>query len=132
MVNSWPLRVRAFLSSAEPRAALSRRAFVADGLLALAAVVAALAALNSGTSAARVAAVVSTTPLAARRSAPLAAFWVMLTGLLLAGDVDVHQRTALETIMDGSHITIAVGGMPRGRTAAARETGPGPTILRRH
>src|SRR5215469_8179976 len=83
MVHSWPRRVRAFLGSAEPRAALSRRAILADGCLALAAVVAALAEVNSGTSAAWVAAVVSTAPLAARRSAPLAAFWVMLTGVIM-------------------------------------------------
>jgi len=83
MVHSWPRRVRAFLGSAEPRAALSRRAILADGCLALAAVVAALAEVNSDPSAAWVAAVVSTAPLAARRSAPLAAFWVMLTGVIM-------------------------------------------------
>jgi signal transduction histidine kinase len=90
MVHSWPRRVGAFLGSAEPRAALSRRAIVADGGLALAAVVAALAEVNFGTSAASVAAVVTTAPLAARRSAPLAAFWVMLAGVM----------------MDAAHMTI--------------------------
>jgi signal transduction histidine kinase len=73
----------AFLGSAEPRTALPRQAIIADTGLALAAVLAALATVNIDSLAARVGAVLTTAPLAARRRAPLAAFWVILAGIMM-------------------------------------------------
>jgi signal transduction histidine kinase len=75
----------AFLGSTEPRPALPRQAIITDACLALAAVLAALAAAGSDPLAARVAAVLSTAPLAARRLAPLAAFWAVLIGAIMLG-----------------------------------------------
>ena len=72
-----------FLSGTEPRTALSGQAVTADACLALAAVLAALATINSGSPSAGLAAVLTTAPLAARRLAPLTAFWVILSGVLL-------------------------------------------------
>src|SRR3984893_17507267 len=70
----------AFLGSTEPRTALPRQAIITDACLALAAVLAALVATESG-----VAAVLTTAPLAARRLAPLAAFWAILIGAIMLG-----------------------------------------------
>jgi signal transduction histidine kinase len=58
---------------------------MADAWLALVAVLAALLAVNLETPAAGVAAVLTTAPLAARRLAPLAAFWVILTAIIIGG-----------------------------------------------
>jgi signal transduction histidine kinase len=82
-VHSWLQRSLAFLTSAEPRTALSRRAIMADACLALAAVLAALA--TATTPGARIVGVVTAAALAARRLAPLAAFWVILGAVLAAG-----------------------------------------------
>ncbi|HEX6522141.1 MAG TPA: histidine kinase dimerization/phosphoacceptor domain-containing protein, partial [Streptosporangiaceae bacterium] len=84
-VRSWPQRAMAFLGSTEPRTALPRQAIITDTCLALVAVLAALAAVNSDPPAAGVAAVLTTAPLAARRLAPLAAFWAILTGIITPG-----------------------------------------------
>src|SRR5580704_5151300 len=75
----------AFLGSTEPRTALPRQAIIIDACLALVAVLAALAAVESDSLAARVAAVLTTAPLAARRLAPLAAFWAILIGAITLG-----------------------------------------------
>jgi signal transduction histidine kinase len=75
----------AFLGSTEPRTALPRQAIIIDACLALVAVLAALAAVESDSLAARVAAVLTTAPLAARRLAPLAAFWAILIGAIMLG-----------------------------------------------
>ena len=75
----------ALLGSTEPQTTLPRQAIITDACLALVAVLAALAAVQSGTPAAMVAAVLTTAPLAARRLAPLAAFWVILTGVITPG-----------------------------------------------
>ena len=76
----------AFLGSTEPRTALPRQAIIADACLALVAVLAALAALEFDSLAAKVAAVLTTAPLAARRLAPLAAFWAILIGVMTLGN----------------------------------------------
>lgn len=78
----------AFLRSTEPRTALPRQAIITDACLALVAVLAALASLEFATLAAEVAAVLTTAPLAARRLAPLAAFWAVLTGAIMPGSSD--------------------------------------------
>jgi signal transduction histidine kinase len=83
-VRSWLRRALAFVSRAEPRPPLSRRAIIADTCLALAAVIAALATVKSGTSAGWVAAVLTTAPLAVRRHAPLTAFWVIMAAVITA------------------------------------------------
>jgi signal transduction histidine kinase len=75
----------AFLGSTEPRTALPRQAIITDACLALVAVLAALAALEFDSLAAKVAAVLTTAPLAARRLAPLAAFWAILIGVITLG-----------------------------------------------
>jgi hypothetical protein len=75
----------AFLGSTEPRTALPRQAIITDACLALVAVLAALAALEFSPLAAKVAAVLTTVPLAARRLAPLAAFWAILIGVMTLG-----------------------------------------------
>ena len=75
----------AFLGSTEPRTALPRQAIILDACLALVAVLAAMVAVESGPLAARVAAVLSTAPLAARRLAPLTAFWAVLIGAIMLG-----------------------------------------------
>ena len=75
----------AFLGSTEPRTALPRQAIITDACLALAAVLVALAALEFDSLAAKVAAVLTTAPLAARRLAPLAAFWAILIGAITPG-----------------------------------------------
>jgi hypothetical protein len=85
-VRSWPRRTLAFVSSAEPRRTLTRRAIISDTCVALVAVLAALAAVRFDNPAARVAAVLTTAPLAARRRAPLAVFWVVLAAVLAAGN----------------------------------------------
>jgi signal transduction histidine kinase len=74
-----------FLGSTEPRTALPRQAIIADACLALVAVLAALAAVQSDPLAAKVAEVLITAPLAARRLAPLAAFWAILIGVITRG-----------------------------------------------
>jgi signal transduction histidine kinase len=84
-VRSWPRGAIAFLGSTEPRTALPRQAIIIDACLALVAVLAALAAVESDSLAARVAAVLTTAPLAARRLAPLAAFWAILIGAIMLG-----------------------------------------------
>ena len=84
-VRSWPRRALAFVSSAEPRTALTLRAIMVDTCLALAAVLAVLAAVKFDNPAARVAAVLTTALLAARRLAPLAAFWVILAAVIATG-----------------------------------------------
>ena len=73
----------AFLGSTEPRTALPRQAIITDACLALVAVLAALVATESG-----VAAVLTTAPLAARRLAPLAAFWAILIGAIIGAGSD--------------------------------------------
>src|SRR6202035_4094972 len=81
----------AFLGSTEPRTALPRQAIITDACLALVAVLAALAVLefsrhhHHAALAAEVAAVLTTAPLAARRLAPLAAFWAILMGVITLG-----------------------------------------------
>lgn len=75
----------AFSDSTEPRTTLPRQAIITDACLALAAVLAALAALQFSPPAAQVAAVLTTAPLAARRLAPLAAFWAILIGVITPG-----------------------------------------------
>jgi len=84
-VRSRPRRALAFLGSTEPRTALPRQAIIIDACVALVAVLAALAAVGSDSLAARVAAVLTTAPLAARRLAPLAAFWAILIGAIMLG-----------------------------------------------
>ena len=81
----------AFLGSTEPRTALPRQAIITDACLALVAVLAALAALEAEAThrpaaLAEVAAVLTTAPLAARRLAPLAAFWAILIGVMTLGN----------------------------------------------
>jgi signal transduction histidine kinase len=78
----------AFLGSTEPRTALPRRAIITDACLALAAVLAALAAATLNTPVASIAAVLTTAPLAARRLAPLAAFWVILAAVIMMGNAN--------------------------------------------
>ncbi len=80
----------AFLGSTEPRSALPRQAIIADACLALVTVLAALAALefsrhHHAALATEVAPVLTTAPLAARRLAPLAAFWAILMGVITLG-----------------------------------------------
>ena len=81
----------AFLGSTEPRTALPGQAIITDACLALVAVLAALAALEAEAThrpaaLAEVAAVLTTAPLAARRLAPLAAFWAILIGVITLGN----------------------------------------------
>ncbi|HEX8007333.1 MAG TPA: histidine kinase [Trebonia sp.] len=85
IVRSWPRRAMAFLGNAEPRTALPRQAIITDACLALVAVLAALAASESYPLTAKIAAVLTTAPLAARRLAPLAAFWAILAGIIMPG-----------------------------------------------
>ena len=87
----------AFLGSTEPRTALPRQAIITDACLALVAVLAALAALEFSPLAAKVAAVLTTAPLAARRLAPLAAFWAILIGVITPGSDNTIVSIAAST-----------------------------------
>ena len=73
----WPGRVLAFARAAEPRTPVSRRARAGDAALAVLFAAASLAAAKTGTSAA-VCAIGTTVQLAARRTRPLTAFWIIL------------------------------------------------------
>jgi hypothetical protein len=80
-MRNWQRRAVAFLGSKEPRTAPSSRAVFADACLAISAFLVALALAEAGylgTAATQVVAALTVAPLAARRLAPLAAFWVAL------------------------------------------------------
>ena len=84
--HSWQRRAAAFLSSKEPSTALSRHAVAADSCLALTAVLAVLALGEAnffGSTAAVVVAALTVAALAARRLAPLTAFWLILDLILV-------------------------------------------------
>jgi signal transduction histidine kinase len=83
--RSLARRITEFLNGTElePRTVLSRPEIIGDACLAVIAVVAALAAMPSTSSGAELATVLTTAPLAARRLAPLAAFWVNLIGVMM-------------------------------------------------
>jgi signal transduction histidine kinase len=95
-MRSWARRVAAFLGSTEPRTPLSDQAVLADAGLALGGVLATLALAEwnyLGTTATQVVALLAVAVLAARRIAPLAAFWV-----ILAPVVAVHDGNSLVSI----------------------------------
>ena len=95
-VRSWLAVARRFARSSEPRAAPTGRAVAADGLLALAAAAASLAVMAVSAEhrgpdavlapAAFLSVLTTTVPLAWRRVFPVAVFWVILVGVLVAPD----------------------------------------------
>lgn len=77
-------RALAFARTAEPRTPVSGRSRAADAVLAVLFLAASIAAAGAGAAAA-VSAIGTTAPLAARRTRPLTAFWIILLITLATG-----------------------------------------------
>jgi signal transduction histidine kinase len=123
----------AFLGSREPQTALPRQAIITDACLALVAVLAALAAATLNTPVVSIAAVLTTAPLAARRLAPLAAFWVILAAIIMMGNgntivsIATVVVAAYSAVVYSQYRRLALLSVPLAGlilTAAFRDTAP--------